>query len=225
MPGFFGDGYNYENNVARHLPKHWDPAEERVCVWQPNLPTEYPLERLLGAYTFASFFNEDKPYNILMYEDMAFLKLSLRPGTQSAPENVLGVFEVGDDGWVGGTFAGLTPANISGGPPRPTLYRVTLSSSLKNFVRLKDHALEVLDAVDDNGNNYIHIGPIRFGYFDRGSNCRSYMAKKQLGGGQKATLTRAERREGSGYRSHSRRWSFMGGTPGWNRRLRGMRSS
>ncbi|KAJ7702767.1 hypothetical protein B0H17DRAFT_1176078 [Mycena rosella] len=177
-----------------HLPKHWNAEEERVYAWQPFLSTEYSLERMMGTYSFVSMLKEYKPQLRMGDENPGFLKLGVRRGAEPAWENVYGYFQVLNDSRRG-AFTGVLPHGVdeavSRGPPRPNLRRFNLLTSYENRIPLKGHALEVLDAVDDNGNNYIAMMQE---YFVEDSTCISYMGKKQLSDGVRVRLTETERR-------------------------------
>jgi hypothetical protein len=145
---------------------------------------------MMGTYSFVSMLNEWKPQLRIGEENPGFLKLGIRHGALPAWENVYGLFQAAND-WRRGAFAGAVPHAVSEGPPRPTLRRFDLLTSYENRVPLNGHALEVLDAVDDNGNSYIVM---RLEYFVEDSTCISYMGKKQLHEGVRVRLTKAERR-------------------------------
>ncbi|KAF7341702.1 hypothetical protein MSAN_02068600 [Mycena sanguinolenta] len=183
--------YSYENARYGHLPKHWDAEDKKVCIWRPPLQTEYPLDRLLGKYTIVALYNEDEPqWRLNPTDTEQYLVLGLRAGCIMADENVYGIFRA-SNGVRRGTFAGLTPFPVRTGPPRPTLRRFDLATSYENRIPREGHGLEVLDAVDNNGNNYVAL---KLEYFVKGSNCISYMAKKQPNEAERCMLTEDERR-------------------------------
>ncbi|KAJ6473360.1 hypothetical protein C8R47DRAFT_718657 [Mycena vitilis] len=172
--------YRYKNMRMGHLPKHWSTDDQQVYIWQPFLTTPYPLENLLGTYRVVSMWNEDEPqWGSLGEENPGFIKLGLRSGQAGTWENVYGVFQV----------VAWTLENKS--PPRPSLRCFDLITSYERRIPLKGHALEVLDAVDGNGNNYIAI---MFEYCAERSNCISFMGKKQSGDEANIGLTDEERR-------------------------------
>ncbi|KAJ7134058.1 hypothetical protein C8R43DRAFT_639948 [Mycena crocata] len=193
--------YHYENARMGHLPKHWSAEEEKVCIWQPFLvDTPHSLNKFLGTYAFVSMWDEDRPEYRLGTEttdNPGFLKLGLQRGAEPSWENVQGFFQTMND-WRRGAFSGLVPYQLSeaqaGGQvdPRPNLRRFDLITSYLNHVPLKGHAMDVLDAVDDNGNNYIVM---MLEYCVSGSDCVSYMAKKQLDDTSRVGLTESERRK------------------------------
>ncbi|KAJ7662830.1 hypothetical protein DFH06DRAFT_1190906 [Mycena polygramma] len=190
--------YRYENLRLGHLPKHWSTDDQQVYMWQPFLTTPYPLENLLGTYRVVSMRNEDEPQWRLGEENPGFIKLGLRSGQAATWENVYGVFQVLND-FKRGAFNGLMPHEQvvawtleTKSPPRPTLRRFDLITSYERRIPLKGHALEVLDAVDGNGNNYIAI---MFEYCVERSNCISFMGKKQSGDEANVGFTDEERRK------------------------------
>ncbi|KAJ6535568.1 hypothetical protein B0H19DRAFT_1383097 [Mycena capillaripes] len=128
----------------------------------------YSVENILGTYWRIG---EENP---------GFLTLGLRAGVSATWENVYGVFQALNDS-TRGAFNGLmsyeAAVAASGSPPRPTLRRFDLVTSYEWRVPLQGHAFEVLDAVDDNGNNYIAM---MLEYCIPGSNCVSFMGKKEL---------------------------------------------
>ncbi|KAJ7767902.1 hypothetical protein DFH07DRAFT_808056 [Mycena maculata] len=186
--------YSYENARFGHLPKHWSTAERRVCAWQPFLRHPHSLENVLGTYVFVSLLDEGRPEMRLGPENPGFLTLELPRDASGSPawDNVHGSFQAEND-WRRGAFTGLMPHGMAEATltssRRPNLRRFDLSTSYNNRVPLKGHALDVLDAVDDNGNNYIVM---MLEYFVVGSNCFSYMAKKQLAPGDRVGLTDSE---------------------------------
>ncbi|KAJ6615875.1 hypothetical protein B0H10DRAFT_2435250 [Mycena sp. CBHHK59/15] len=142
--------------------------------------------------------NEDKPEVQLGLgprpSDPGFLTLSLHPGAVPAWENVYGSFDA-TNGWRRGTFEGLKPWDLPfapESPPRPNLRRFDLVTvAHEGYLPREGHALEVFDAVDENGNNYIAL---MLEYCNPDSNCVSYMGKKQVNDGKRCGLTAKERR-------------------------------
>ncbi|KAJ7144544.1 hypothetical protein C8R44DRAFT_916586 [Mycena epipterygia] len=161
--------------------------------------TPYPLESLLSTYVFVSMIEEDSPQWRMSADNPGFLKLGPRHGRDTTPawENIYGLFQASND-FKRGAFLGLMPYDdgTTSLPPiditreRPNLRRFDLLTSYEKHVPLKGHALDVLDAVDDNGNNYI-VMMLEYCVVD--SNCISYMAKKQVSEGERVGLTESER--------------------------------
>ncbi|KAJ7087955.1 hypothetical protein B0H15DRAFT_841884 [Mycena belliarum] len=173
-----------------NVPKHWDVDDQKAYPWQPYLTNAtYPIERLMGTYVFVSLFNEDQP-NMYMLgaQNPGFLKLGTRQGAPEELQNVYGYFQVAND-TKRGAFIGLMPQHEAMNPPRTNLRKFDLVTAYENRIPLKGHGLDVLDVVDDNGNNYIAI---MLEYFAEGSNCISYMGKKQLRDEDRIGLTEVE---------------------------------
>ncbi|KAJ7052832.1 hypothetical protein C8F01DRAFT_1375639 [Mycena amicta] len=187
--------YDYENLNMAHLPKHWDVSSQRVVTWLPWLSRTYPIESLLGTYSFVAVRNDPKRGEST--GTLGTLQLGLYAGPALTWENVSGSFDLA--GAAKGTFVSLTAPHTSaildpasfGGPPRQTLRYFDLTSSYMGSVPLRGHALEVLDAVDELGNNYIAF---MLEHASKGSKAVAYLGKKQSAGSI-VGLSDAERRQ------------------------------
>ncbi|KAF7305636.1 hypothetical protein HMN09_00817100 [Mycena chlorophos] len=193
-----GRNYDYENATAIHLPKHWDEAAGRVVTWLPWLSQSHPVDSLLGAYTFVAvrtpeispvateFPARHAHTRTSSMGALGTLQLRLHAGSALAFDNVAGSFSLPLES-ASGSFVSLRTRAAAAtfdrasfdGPPRPTLRYFDLSTSYMGSVPPKGHALEVLDAVDDNGNNYVAL---MLEYAEKKSKATAYLGKKDVEG-------------------------------------------
>ncbi|KAH8834730.1 hypothetical protein DL96DRAFT_1549456 [Flagelloscypha sp. PMI_526] len=166
--------YGIESRMYGHLPKHWDAGDRKVKIWMPFSQVDYPVERLIGTYTFVSMRREGDERARMGEDNPGFLKLFIRPNQTEAHRNVCGIFRASND-WRRGTFSGLraNPKAEGSDPPRPNAYLFDLVTA-QNIVK-RGHALDVLDVQDDKGNNFISM---MLEYDVDGSECIWFMGKK-----------------------------------------------
>lgn len=135
--------------------------------------TVYPIDRLLGTYNFVSMMDEDDIKLCMGEANPGSLYLFVPVGQEVTYDNICGVFLAANN-WSRGTFRGLSPTQTRN---RPNLMRFNLITQ-HNVIK-EGHGLDITEALDSNGNNYISM---MLEYWNMDSNCISYRGKKNVGG-------------------------------------------